>query len=89
MYIFQNVINTFTQTAKNDRFSFIGNVAVGRDITVQQLQQCYTAVILVRFLSSYMSCVARKSVFMVSNHRSDTNRSVQPQKMARGLKFRN
>ena len=46
--ILQNVINTFTQTAKNERFSFIGNVTVGQDITVQQLQQCYTAVILVR-----------------------------------------
>ena len=34
-----------------------------------------------------MSLVLRKPVFRVTD-RSDTNRSVQPQKMARGLKFR-
>ena len=30
----------------------------------------------------------RKPVFGVSDRRSDTNRAVQPVKMARGLKFR-
>ena len=34
-----------------------------------------------------MSLVLRKPVFGVSDQ-SDTNRAVQPQKMARGLKFR-
>ena len=34
-----------------------------------------------------MSFVVRKPVFGVST-RSDTNRAIQPQKMARGLKFR-
>ncbi|KAJ8318479.1 hypothetical protein KUTeg_003570 [Tegillarca granosa] len=29
----KNVIHTFTQTAKNDRCSFIGNVTVGQDVT--------------------------------------------------------
>ena len=33
------------------------------------------------------SLVVRKLVFGVSWARSDTNRAVQPQKMARGLKF--
>ena len=35
-----------------------------------------------------MSLVLRKPVFGVSDTRSDTNRAVQPHKMARGLKFR-
>lgn len=42
----KNVIHTFTQTAKNDRCSFIGNVTVGQDVTVEQLRQAYSAVIL-------------------------------------------
>ena len=37
-------------------------------------------------LISYMSLVARRPVFRVLT-RSDTNRSVQPHKMAKGLKF--
>ncbi len=45
---FQNVINTFTQTARNPRCNFFGNVTVGRDISLNQLQEAYTAVILVR-----------------------------------------
>lgn len=42
----KNVISTFTKTALNDRCSFIGNVQVGQDITVSQLRQMYTAVVL-------------------------------------------
>ena len=38
----------------------------------------------IMYFSRYMSLVVRKPVFGVSH----TNRSVQPQKMARGLKFR-
>ena len=45
--LLQNCINSFTQTAQNERCSFIGNVEVGRDITVSDLQQAYTAVVLV------------------------------------------
>ncbi|XP_076456648.1 NADPH:adrenodoxin oxidoreductase, mitochondrial-like [Babylonia areolata] len=41
----KNCINSFTQTAQGERFSFIGNVEVGRDITVGQLREAYTAVV--------------------------------------------
>ena len=43
----QNVINTFTQTARSDRCAFHGNVEVGRDVTVRELQAAYHAVVLV------------------------------------------
>ncbi|KAM8889153.1 NADPH:adrenodoxin oxidoreductase, mitochondrial [Synchiropus picturatus] len=42
----KNVINTFTQTAKNARCSFYGNVDVGKDLSVEELQQAYHAVVL-------------------------------------------
>ncbi|KAF7392896.1 hypothetical protein HZH66_008729 [Vespula vulgaris] len=42
----KNVINTFHKTAMNPRVQFIGNVNVGRDITVNQLQEIYHAVLL-------------------------------------------
>lgn len=44
----QNVINTFTQTARSERCAYYGNVAVGRDVTVGELRQAYHAVVLVR-----------------------------------------
>lgn len=43
----QNVINTFTQTARSDRCAFRGNVVVGRDVSVPELQEAYHAVVLV------------------------------------------
>uniref|UniRef100_A0A8C6WGR8 NADPH:adrenodoxin oxidoreductase, mitochondrial n=1 Tax=Neogobius melanostomus TaxID=47308 RepID=A0A8C6WGR8_9GOBI len=42
----KNVINTFTQTAQQPRCSFYGNVNVGRDISMEELQQAYHAVVL-------------------------------------------
>ncbi|KAI8512207.1 hypothetical protein Bbelb_088460 [Branchiostoma belcheri] len=42
----KNVINTFTNTAANDRCSFLGNVTVGKDVTVAELRQAYDAVIM-------------------------------------------
>lgn len=42
----KNVINTFTQTALKDRCTFIGNVAVGQDISIADLQGAYSAVVL-------------------------------------------
>ncbi|XP_072208189.1 NADPH:adrenodoxin oxidoreductase, mitochondrial isoform X3 [Excalfactoria chinensis] len=42
----KNVINTFTHTARSDRCAYYGNVTVGRDITVAELQQAYHAVVL-------------------------------------------
>ncbi|XP_063816745.1 NADPH:adrenodoxin oxidoreductase, mitochondrial isoform X2 [Pseudophryne corroboree] len=42
----KNVINTFTQTALSERCSFIGNVTVGRDVTVEELEKAYNAIVL-------------------------------------------
>ncbi|KAL0984059.1 hypothetical protein UPYG_G00136550 [Umbra pygmaea] len=42
----KNVMNTFTQTAQHARCSFHGNVRVGKDVTVQELQESYHAVVL-------------------------------------------
>ncbi|KAM6964258.1 NADPH:adrenodoxin oxidoreductase, mitochondrial [Tautogolabrus adspersus] len=42
----KNVINTFTQTAKHSRCSFYGNVNVGKDVSVEELQEAYHAVVL-------------------------------------------
>ena len=42
----KNVIHTFEKTAANARFQFIGNVNVGTDVTVKQLQEIYHAVLL-------------------------------------------
>lgn len=44
------MINTFTQTARSNRCSFYGNVTVGKDITVKELQNAYHAVVLVSLL---------------------------------------
>lgn len=42
----KNVIHTFTNTAKNPRCSFYGNVRLGTDITLADLQDAYHAVVL-------------------------------------------
>ncbi|XP_076856100.1 NADPH:adrenodoxin oxidoreductase, mitochondrial isoform X2 [Brachyhypopomus gauderio] len=42
----KNVINTFTQTAQNERCYFHGNVNVGTDISVKELKESYHAVVL-------------------------------------------
>lgn len=42
----KNVINTFTQTAKQASCSFYGNVNVGKDVSIEELRQAYHAVVL-------------------------------------------
>ncbi|XP_031424454.1 NADPH:adrenodoxin oxidoreductase, mitochondrial isoform X1 [Clupea harengus] len=42
----KNVINTFTQTAQHERCRFLGNVNVGKDVSVDELRQVYHAVVL-------------------------------------------
>ncbi|KAJ8681038.1 hypothetical protein QAD02_016825 [Eretmocerus hayati] len=42
----KNVINTFTKTAKDSRVQFLGNVNVGKDVSVQELRDNYHAVLL-------------------------------------------
>uniref|UniRef100_A0A8C5R4K4 NADPH:adrenodoxin oxidoreductase, mitochondrial n=1 Tax=Leptobrachium leishanense TaxID=445787 RepID=A0A8C5R4K4_9ANUR len=49
----KNVINTFTQTARSERCGFFGNVTVGKDVTVEELQAAYHAVVL---LNPDLSC---------------------------------
>lgn len=43
----KNCINTFTQTAAKERFSFLGNVTIGNDVTFSELREAYHAVVLV------------------------------------------
>lgn len=47
LWSLQNVIHSFTQTARSERCAYYGNVTVGRDVTVPELQQAYHAVVLV------------------------------------------
>ncbi|MFT7804193.1 NADPH:adrenodoxin oxidoreductase, mitochondrial isoform X1 [Arapaima gigas] len=42
----KNVINTFTQTAQHQHCHFYGNVNVGKDVSVKELQEAYHAVVL-------------------------------------------
>ncbi|XP_063281500.1 NADPH:adrenodoxin oxidoreductase, mitochondrial [Pelobates fuscus] len=42
----KNVINTFTQTAQSERCGFFGNVTIGKDVTMEELQAAYHAVVL-------------------------------------------
>ncbi|KAM8836625.1 NADPH:adrenodoxin oxidoreductase, mitochondrial isoform 2-T2 [Spinachia spinachia] len=42
----KNVINTFTQTARQSRCSFYGNVDVGTDVSLEELRRAYHAVVL-------------------------------------------
>lgn len=42
----KNVINTFTQTAQHERCRFLGNVNVGKDVSVDELKKAYHAVVL-------------------------------------------
>ncbi|XP_018617656.1 NADPH:adrenodoxin oxidoreductase, mitochondrial isoform X2 [Scleropages formosus] len=42
----KNVINTFTQTAQHKHCCFFGNVNIGRDVSVKELQEAYHAVVL-------------------------------------------
>lgn len=42
----KNVINTFTQTASSNRCHYLGNVEVGRDVSIAQMREAYSAVIL-------------------------------------------
>ncbi|KAH8863962.1 NADPH:adrenodoxin oxidoreductase, mitochondrial [Schistosoma japonicum] len=41
----KNVINTFTEVAKNPRFSFFGNVCIGKDVKLKELQEAYSVII--------------------------------------------
>lgn len=42
----KNVIHSFTQLARSERCAFRGNVTVGRDVSVPELQGAYHAVVL-------------------------------------------
>ena len=42
----KNCINGYTKTAQSDRFTFFGNINVGKDLTLQELCNAYHAVVL-------------------------------------------
>ncbi|KAK5650849.1 hypothetical protein RI129_001878 [Pyrocoelia pectoralis] len=42
----KNVINTFTKTAQNPNVRFIGNVSLGSDISLRQLEEAYNCILL-------------------------------------------
>ncbi|XP_047105533.1 NADPH:adrenodoxin oxidoreductase, mitochondrial isoform X1 [Schistocerca piceifrons] len=42
----KNVINTFTKTAQSPQVKFVGNVCLGKDISLEDLMQSYHAVLL-------------------------------------------
>lgn len=46
----KNVINTFTAIAKSGRLQFVGNVTVGKDVTLNDLRNAYDVVVLVIML---------------------------------------
>ena len=42
----QNVINQFTQLCQDPRLTFLGNVRVGRDLSLDELRRHYNAVVV-------------------------------------------
>lgn len=43
----KNVINTFTKIAENPRVRFIGNLTLGKDVSLREIRNAYNAVLLV------------------------------------------
>lgn len=48
----KNVINTFTKTAKNPNVNFYGNISLGKDVLLKELQNAYHVVLLVSIAMS-------------------------------------
>ncbi len=48
----KQVTNDFEEVASSDRFGFLGNVCVGRDVSVAELQGCYDSVVFAYGASS-------------------------------------
>lgn len=42
----KNVINTFTKTAENPNFRFLGNLTLGKDVSLEELRRSYDVVLL-------------------------------------------
>lgn len=42
----KKVISVFDRIAAHERFTYFGNVALGRDVTIEELKSCYHAVVL-------------------------------------------
>lgn len=42
----KNVVNTFTKTAKNPNFRFLGNMTLGKDVSLKKLRESYDIVLL-------------------------------------------
>ena len=41
----KSVMNDFHKVASDERFAFLGNVTVGQDVTIEQLQEQYHAIV--------------------------------------------
>ena len=48
----QNVINQFSELAHSDRCMFVGNVAIGTQLTVDHLRNYYDAIVMVTAVTS-------------------------------------
>ena len=44
----QNVINQFTELAHSGRCTFVGNISIGTQLTVDHLKQYYNAIVMVK-----------------------------------------
>jgi adrenodoxin-NADP+ reductase len=66
-YSHQNCINQFTTTAKHERCRFVGNVHVGRDVSLKELKSVYDVVILVMFTSSAQQACPDSPISSLSN----------------------
>lgn len=61
----KNVINTFTKTASNNRVRFVGNLALGEDVSLHELRESYNAVILVsERTSTLIECTKAYCLFL-------------------------
>ena len=58
----QNVIKQFTDTIADPRCSFLGNVTVGKDVSLRSVQELYHAVIFCLAAILVLSTVAAKSI---------------------------
>ena len=59
----QNCINQFTTLAKSEQCRFIGNVGLGRDITLAQLRPYYHAVVMVSPVYCVLAYIVTCCVF--------------------------
>lgn len=50
----KNVIHRFEKIASNPRLRFVGNVNIGKDVTIKELQEIYHVVLLVCIINLFI-----------------------------------